>query len=122
MEKLIYVAKTGGIKVESSENWINPANECKENILNNIESLRNMIGKKVIIELDNSGKYLSISPIKEESVSVSGMLLKILRGTSEQVESGYRELGEGYRIRYSQSHVIKDDTKLEHVLYVYYEE
>jgi hypothetical protein len=122
MEKLSYVARTGGIKVESSENWINPADECKETIIDSLETLRKMIGKNVIIELNNKGQYLSISPVEEVTVNISGMLLKILCGTAEQVESGYRELGEGYRIRYSQSHVVKDDTKLEHVLYVYYEE
>lgn len=64
-DTLIYVSVNGGLKLASNpERWVNTSNaDVKKNVLDNIESVKNLCDCEVEIELDENGKYLSIAPV-----------------------------------------------------------
>lgn len=66
--KLIIVAKTAGIKLESEgveTDWINPSKEAKKAIMPKIDDLKAKWSKEVEITLDSEKKYTSIMVLAE---------------------------------------------------------
>lgn len=64
--KLSVVAKTGGIQLEGEGKWINPAKTAKENILKNLEKLRSVRGKEVVLNMEADNVYKSIQIVEPE--------------------------------------------------------
>ena len=75
-KKLKVIAKTGGIKVEGNENWINPTRDKKDLILENIETIKTWVGKQVVLDMDGKdfkgiGIYKAEHPEISEPESIS---------------------------------------------------
>ena len=61
-DKILYVAKTGGLKFVSSDVWVNPASDMAKNmVLRQSEELK---GTSVNVVLED-GKYLSVAVLSE---------------------------------------------------------
>ena len=59
--KINFVAKTGGIKLEGSDEWLNPSEKAKEYVKPELK------GKTVELDLDDKGKVFSfIKEVKTE--------------------------------------------------------
>lgn len=71
---LSVVAKTGGIKLKENPNeWINPTREAKEQVLNNLETIKEWKGKKVSLVMSKKSgfnDYERISIIESETNEV----------------------------------------------------
>lgn len=62
-DELQVVAKTGGIKlVGKGDTWINPTKEAKQTIMDNLESIRNLQGNTVLVEMPDAYTYSGIGP------------------------------------------------------------
>jgi len=69
-KKLKVIAKTGGIKVEGNENWINPVRDKKDLILENIETIKTWVGKEVVLDMDGK-EFKGIGIYKAEQPEIS---------------------------------------------------
>jgi len=69
--KLSVIAKTGGIKLEGCDDWINPSKTAKENILNSLDKLRSSRGKEVVIVMESENIFKSIQIVESEKEKVS---------------------------------------------------
>jgi hypothetical protein len=61
--KLTTVAKTGGLKLDKEETWVNPSKEVKSMITNgemNMETLKMWVNKRVILDLDANNYWFGI--------------------------------------------------------------
>lgn len=64
------VAKSGGIILEGDEKWFNPSFGAKQNILDNLEDLKKLKGKKVVLLMtDKDYVFEGVSEVKPESVT-----------------------------------------------------
>jgi hypothetical protein len=63
--RLTYVAKTGGIHLDGSSDWLNPADEVKPTILAAMNDIKKFMGKKVKVRFDDKGFYRSIEALEE---------------------------------------------------------
>lgn len=74
---LEYVAVTAGIKLRSDKDkWVNPAESAKQNILDNLDKAKELVGKPVIVEFDDTGKYLSFQIDPEGKTSTESTPIK----------------------------------------------
>jgi hypothetical protein len=84
-EVLKFVAKTGGIKVESNpEKWLNPSKDILDNIKNNIDKLKSYIGKKITLKMEDKDTFSFLAlygaedgrmEIEEETIEEKEVLL-----------------------------------------------
>lgn len=63
--KLIVVAKTGGIKLEGDDNWINPSKGAKGNVLDNLEKIKGLKGQQVVLTMASDNSFSGIHPAEE---------------------------------------------------------
>jgi hypothetical protein len=52
--KLTTLARTGGIKLDGKDTWINPSPEVKDAILENLDDFKTFVNKNVVLEMDGS--------------------------------------------------------------------
>ena len=121
--KLKLVAKTGGIILDNVDGFINPTKEARNKIIENLEDIKKLKGKEVILETNDKNEYYTISPaIEEERIQENNNLkLKVLKGSISLIESQYKTLSGSVTIKFTQSHTIQHTTgETELVLFVYY--
>ncbi len=64
--KLTFVAKTAGIKINDSDEWINPTPEAKLDIINNIDKIKEWVGCQVELIINDKGNYIGIKKITDK--------------------------------------------------------
>lgn len=122
--KLKLVAKTGGIILDNVDGFINPTKEARNKIIENLEDIKKLKGKEVILETNDKNEYYTISPVVEEETiqDNNNLKLKVLRGSIKVLEDVYEEFSNKVTIKFSQSHIIQHSTgETELVLFVYYD-
>lgn len=67
IDTLKVISKTGGIKISGSDNWINPTNEAKKDILNRLDEVKKLTNTRIKLRIDNNGNYVSIESLKEQN-------------------------------------------------------
>lgn len=66
--ELRVVAKTGGIKVGSSDTWINPTPEAKKDVLEKIDEMKKLVGEIVEVTMNEDKYYSAVKPTGEKPV------------------------------------------------------
>jgi len=60
------LSKFGGIKIGNEDVWYNPTSECKKDILAELDEVKKIMGKKIIVKFSDDNKYSSIELVKRE--------------------------------------------------------
>lgn len=122
--RLKLVAKTGGIILDNVDGFINPTKDARNKIIDNLEDIKKLKGKDVILETNDKNEYYTISlAVEQEDIKDNNNLkLKILKGSISLIQSEYKTLSDNVTIKFTQSHTIQHTTgETELVLFVYYE-
>ena len=51
------VAKTGGIKLADSDEWLNPTPEAKADVLTKLDDVKKLLGKLINLEVNDKGQW-----------------------------------------------------------------
>lgn len=62
------VAKSGGIKFNNSDEWLNPTPEAKTDFLNRLDELKRLVTKEVVVTFNEDNKVVSIHPTNNATV------------------------------------------------------
>ena len=111
------IAKTGGIKLENEDDWINPTKNFKDYILKNIEMLKKWKGQLIYLEMsDSGGTYKGIGPVqshqknnRSDTLFIKNISTEILSYDDRMVVFAKVELSSGICVK-SHGEVLKDSS------------
>jgi len=81
------LAKTGGIKLDNDDAWINPTPEAKANITERLEEARKLIGKLINLTINENGLWVSMQPAEEQPEPEQQKPVKVNYQQQERVRS-----------------------------------
>lgn len=75
--KLEVVARTGGIKLSDNPGfWLNPDDSVKDKILDDLDEIKKMVGKRVVVEMSSAKDFRAIGLSEEQDDEGSSVDVK----------------------------------------------